>query len=135
MMVNIKRAELLIRRCPATRIFVLGSTMLCYRNRRMAMAALPKLAPSRKTVEEFLDWPGDGSERKFQLIDGGPVAMTPARVTHGLANVVGLRNHLVGSRCYVVVSPGVIPRVRSEADLRISDVVVATRQMIRGAAR
>jgi hypothetical protein len=101
----------------------------------MAMAALPKLAPSRKTVEEFLDWPGDGSERKFQLIDGGPVAMTPASVTHGLANVVGLRNHLVGSRCSVVVSPGVIPRVRSEADLRISDVVIAARQMIRGAAR
>ena len=56
------------------------------------MAALTKLAPSRMTVEEFLDWPGDGSERKFQLIEGEPVAMAPASVTHGIiqANVVGL---------------------------------------------
>jgi Uma2 family endonuclease len=91
------------------------------------MAAVPKLAPSRMTVEEFLDWPGDGSGRKFQLVDGEPLAMAPASVTHGItqANVVGLlRNHLTGSRCYVVVAPGVIPRVRSEANLRIPDVAV-----------
>ena len=24
------------------------------------MTALPKLVPSRMTIEEFLDWPGDG---------------------------------------------------------------------------
>src|SRR5215831_17928034 len=54
--------------------------------------------------------------------------MAPASVTHGIiqANVVGLlRNHLVGSHCYVVVAPGVIPRVRSEDNLQIPDVVVS----------
>jgi Uma2 family endonuclease len=42
------------------------------------MTALPKLVPSRMTVEEFLDWPGDGSATKFELVDGEPRAMAPA---------------------------------------------------------
>jgi Uma2 family endonuclease len=42
------------------------------------MVALPKLAPSRMTVDEFLDWPGDGSAQKFELIDGELRAMAPA---------------------------------------------------------
>ena len=72
------------------------------------MVALPKLAPSRMTVDEFLDWPGDGSGQKFELIDGELRAMAPASVSHGIiqANVAGiLRSHLIGSRCYVVVEP------------------------------
>jgi Uma2 family endonuclease len=92
------------------------------------MAAIPKLAPSRMTVEEFLDWPGDGSAHKFQLIDGEPMAVAPASVTHGIiqANVAGLfRNHLVGTGCYVVVAPGIIPRIRSEANFRIPDLAVS----------
>jgi Uma2 family endonuclease len=79
------------------------------------------------TVDEILDWPGDGSGQKFELIDGEPRAMAPASVAHGiiLANVAGiLRSHLIGSRCYVVVEPGVIPRVRSDANIRVSDLAV-----------
>ena len=41
------------------------------------MVALPKLAPSRMTVDEFLDWPGDGSGQKFELIDGELRASPP----------------------------------------------------------
>jgi len=91
------------------------------------MAALPKHALSRMTVEEFLDWPGDGSGQKFELIDGEPRAMAPASVSHGIiqANVASiLRSHLIGSRCYVVVEPGVIPRVRSDANIRVPDLAV-----------
>jgi len=92
------------------------------------MSALPKLALSRITVEEFLDWPGDGTGRKFQLIDGEPQAMAPASSTHGriqatLARLLG--NHLAGSGCYVAVAPGVVPRVRSEANMRIPDLAVS----------
>ena len=47
------------------------------------MSALPKPALSRMTVEEFLDWPGDGTGRTHQLIDGEPQAMAPASITHG----------------------------------------------------
>jgi Uma2 family endonuclease len=80
------------------------------------------------TVEEFLDWPGDGSRRKFELVDGEPRAMAPASVSHGIiqANIAGiLRSHLIGSRCYVVVEPGIIPRVRSDANMRVPDLAVS----------
>lgn len=91
------------------------------------MSALPKSALSRITVDEFLDWPGDGTGRKFQLIDGEPQAMAPASTTHGriqatLARLLG--NHLAGSGCYVVIEPGVIPRIRSQANMRIPDLAV-----------
>ena len=91
------------------------------------MSALPKPALSRMTVEEFLDWPGDGTGRTHQLIDGEPQAMAPASITHGIiqANIAGiLRNHLIGSSCYVVIAPGVVPRVRSEANMRVPDLAV-----------
>jgi len=88
------------------------------------MAALPKFAPSRMTVEEFLDWPGDGGGRKFELVDGEPRAMAPASVSHGiiqatLARLLG--THLSG----IVVEPGVVPRVRSEANMRVPDLAVS----------
>src|SRR5713101_5834269 len=99
------------------------------------MTAVPKLALSRMTIEEFLDWPGDGSRQKFELIDGEPRAMAPASITHGviqatLARLLG--NHLAGSGCYVVVEPGVIPRVRSEANMRVPDLAVSCETDDRG---
>jgi Uma2 family endonuclease len=92
------------------------------------MTALRKLAPSRMTVEEFLDWTGDGARQKFELVDGEPRAMAPASVPHGIiqANLARLLGtHLSGTRCYVVVDPGVIPRVRSEANMRVPDLAVS----------
>jgi hypothetical protein len=47
------------------------------------MTALPKLAISRMTVEEFLDWPGDAGGQKFELVDGEPRAMAPASISRG----------------------------------------------------
>jgi len=35
------------------------------------------------TVPDFLAWEGDGSARKFQLVDGELRAMSPAHITHG----------------------------------------------------
>lgn len=99
------------------------------------MPALTKLAPSRMMVEEFLDWPGDGSRRKFELIDGEPRAMAPASITHGIiqANIAGVfRGHLIGSGCYVVVEPGIIPRVRSDANIRVPDLAVSCETDDRG---
>lgn len=90
-------------------------------------AALAKLAPSRMTVEEFLDWPGDGSGRHFELVDGEPRAQDPASITHGTIQArIGamLINHLVGTRCKVVTAPGVIPRVRASMNMRVPDLAV-----------
>lgn len=91
------------------------------------MSALPKPLLSRMTVAEFIDWPGDGSGLKHQLVDGEPQAMAPASTTHGriqasFARLLG--NHLIGTSCDVVIEPGVIPRVRAEANMRVPDIAV-----------
>jgi Uma2 family endonuclease len=91
------------------------------------MSALPKPTLSRMTVAEFIDWPGDGSELKHQLIDGEIQAMAPASTTHGriqaaLARLLG--NHLNGTGCSVVIEPGVVPRVRAEFNMRVPDIAV-----------
>jgi Uma2 family endonuclease len=79
------------------------------------------------TVAEFLDWPGDRSGRKFELADGEARAMAPASATHGriqatVARLLG--NHLAGTGCSAVIEPGVVPRVRAEANMRVPDVAV-----------
>jgi Uma2 family endonuclease len=91
------------------------------------MSALPKLPLSRMTVAEFIDWPGDGSGLKHQLIDGEPQAMAPASTTHGriqaaLTRLLG--NHLIGTACSVVIEPGVVPQVRAQANMRVPDIAV-----------
>jgi Uma2 family endonuclease len=91
------------------------------------VSALPKFTLSRMTVAEFVDWPGDGTGRKHQLIDGEPQAMAPASTTHGtiqatLARLLG--NHLIGTGCRVVIEPGVVPRVRAEANMRVPDLAI-----------
>ena len=49
------------------------------------MLAYASLAPSRMTVAEFLDWPGDGSGRRYELVDGEPRAEAPASTIHGIS--------------------------------------------------
>lgn len=86
--------------------------------------------PSRMTVAEFLVWDsGDRSRRRWQLVDGEPVAMAPATDRHGsiqgeLARLIG--NHLATHRpgCRVVTEPGVIPRTLSGQNWRIPDLGV-----------
>src|ERR1700732_1504108 len=91
------------------------------------MGAIAEI-PVRMTVAEFLAWDaGDG--QLWQLVDGEPQAMAPANRTHGAiqAELCSLiRNHLEerSSPCSVVTTPGVIPRVQSETNLRIPDLAV-----------
>jgi Uma2 family endonuclease len=99
------------------------------------MSALPKPPLSRMTVAEFIDWPGDGSGLTHQLVDGEPVAMAPASGTHGriqatLARLLG--DHLSGTGCAVVIAPGVVPRVRAEANMRVPDVAVTCEADVQG---
>ena len=95
------------------------------------MAALPKTAPdfppSRMTVAEFLDWPGDGTGARYELIDGEIRAMAPASVTHGImqANIGSvIYEHLKGTPCRVVSTPGVVPRVRADMNMRVPEIAV-----------
>ena len=95
-----------------------------------AMSAALKHPPSRMTVDEFLAWDsGDRTGRRWQLVDGEPVAMAPASENHGaiqaeLASL--LRNHLVERRspCRVITEPGIIPNVGANENWRIPDLGV-----------
>jgi Uma2 family endonuclease len=93
------------------------------------MAALPKFAPSRMTVAEFLEWAGDGTTTRFELVDGEPRAMAPASGTHGTMQItIGsvLRAHLREHRpgCRVVGEPGIVPRLNTAANIRIPDLAI-----------
>jgi Uma2 family endonuclease len=94
------------------------------------MAALRKYPPARMSLDEFLGWdPGDPSGRRWQLIDGEPLAMAPGSETHGSiqGEIIGLlRNHLIAQRsqCRVIAEPGIVPRVRANRNYRVPDVGV-----------
>jgi Uma2 family endonuclease len=93
------------------------------------MANALRQLPRSMTVAQFLDWPGDGSGRTFQLIDGEPRAMSPGSTTHGTiqANLCWLiRNALMasGSGCRIVTEPGMITRIRPHINMRVPDLGV-----------
>ena len=88
--------------------------------------ALDRL-PRTMTVAEFLDWPGDGSGRRFQLVDGELRAMSPGSATHGTIQVTlgALIRHALmgaGGQCRVVGEPGVVTRIHSQSNLRVPDL-------------
>jgi Uma2 family endonuclease len=79
------------------------------------------------TVDEFLGWPGDGTSTKYQLVDGEIHAMAPASARHGriqarISRLLGA--HLDDGPCQLLVAPGVVPRARSDTNLRIPDLGV-----------
>ena len=91
-----------------------------------ALSTLPKTM----TVAEFLGWPGDGTGRKFQLVDGELRAMSPGSATHGTMQMTlgGLiRNVLIaaGGRCRVVGEPGVVTQVQSHLNMRVPDLGIS----------
>jgi Uma2 family endonuclease len=85
--------------------------------------------PSEMTVDEFLVWEGDGTDRIFELVDGTLRAMAPASETHGAIQIqIGylLRRHIIatGLKCTVVGAGGVRPRVNANSNVRIPDLSV-----------
>lgn len=91
------------------------------------MTAMAKI-PVHMTVAEFFAWtPPPG--QLWQLVDGEPQAVAPASRTHGaIQNELGrlIANTLIdqGSPCTVITTPGVIPHVQSETNIRIPDLAV-----------
>jgi Uma2 family endonuclease len=84
--------------------------------------------PVRMTVPEFLAWNPPGGQI-WQLVDGEPQAMAPPNRTHGaIQSELGslVRNHLAerSSPCSVIVTPGVIPHVQTDTNLRVPDLAV-----------
>ncbi len=88
----------------------------------------PKLPPLMD-VAEFLEWPGDGTATRYELVDGVLRAMAPPSDTHGTiqSNLIRLlANHLIERRpnCRVVTTPGVQPRIRADWNFRIPGIGV-----------
>lgn len=85
--------------------------------------------PANMTVAEFLEWcPEDG--QRWELVDGTPRAMAPARTRHNrLVGEVGrlIGNHLAdrGDGCSVMPNTGIIPHVRAAFNFRIPDLAVS----------
>lgn len=83
------------------------------------------------TVDEFQDWqpPADLAQRRWELVDGEPVCMAPPSIDHGaIQNELGrlLGNWLAANRpdCRAIITPGVVPRIRSDVNERIPDLAV-----------
>ena len=100
-------------------------------------SALRSDPPPFMTVAEFVEWPGDGVTKTFQLVDGEVVAMSPASATHGiiqatLAYLIARRLAEVGSRCVLATEPAVVPRVRASLNMRVPDLGVTCAPVLPG---
>jgi Uma2 family endonuclease len=86
--------------------------------------------PYLMTVAEFLAWDAPDASDRWELIDGEPVAMAPARPRHGMiAAETGrvLGNHLAAHpRCRVVTDAGVKP---DDYNFRIPDLAITCERL------
>lgn len=81
------------------------------------------------TVADFVAWPGDGSAKHHELVDGEVRAMAPASATHGIiqanmARLIGERLAKARRGCVVVTEPAVVPRLRADRNMRVPDLGV-----------
>jgi Uma2 family endonuclease len=79
--------------------------------------------PELMTVADFLDWPGDGTGRRYELVDGELRAQDPASDTHGtiqsnLNVAIGSHFRTMRPECRIVVNPGVALRLQTNWNYR-----------------
>ena len=83
----------------------------------------------RMTADDFLAWPGDGSGRTFQLVDGEVRPVSPASPTHALiqGNLVFLLKlavRVANLPLFVMPEGAIIPGSNAGSNVRVPDVVV-----------
>ncbi len=93
------------------------------------MSATARKLPNLMTVAEFLTWPGDGTGRTYELVDGELRAQDPGSDAHGTvdANLIALvHNHLRAHQphCRVVSQGGIAPRLRANWNYRVPELAV-----------
>src|SRR5690242_16613592 len=99
---------------------------------RLARRPLPHMIR-----DEFLAWPGDGSGRRFQLVNGEIRPMSPASRIHGVieANLAYLLVSAVRARqlpLQVLAEGAIIPALNASSNVRVPDLVVAPNDDVRG---
>jgi Uma2 family endonuclease len=73
-------------------------------------------AEQRMSLAAFLEW-DDGTDTRYELIDGRPVAMAPPAEAHGtiVANIVAAIRPRLKPPCRVVVEAGIVPAERADS--------------------
>jgi Uma2 family endonuclease len=77
------------------------------------------------SLAEFLEW-DDGTDTRYELIDGRPVAMAPPIEAHGtiVANLAAVIRPKLNAPCRVVIEAGITPADRADtwyqADLMVT---------------
>ena len=89
-------------------------------------------APKRMTLAEFLEW-DEGTDRRYELLDGTPVMMAPSLEAHGeLAAALTIE---IGNRlqrpCRVISEAGIVIRDRADT-YYIADLAVTCAPRERG---
>jgi Uma2 family endonuclease len=89
------------------------------------------------TTDEFLAWPGDGSARNYELVDGEVRPMPPASRIHGAiqANLTWLIVSVIrAARAPVsaVIEGAIIPALNASRNVRVPDLVVGPSESRRG---
>ena len=89
------------------------------------------------TTDDFLAWPGDGTGRKHQLVDGEVRTMSPASHTHAaiqarLAFLLWRAVEAAGLPLQVLTEGAVIPGLNASTNVRVPDLVVTATPDERG---
>ena len=101
-----------------------------------SMNVAVKLPPARHppmSVAEFLAWPGDGSDTRYELVHGELRAQDAASDAHGSIQarlIALLSHHLDATRpgCRVVAAPGIRPHLLANWNYRIPELGVTCTQ-------
>jgi len=82
-------------------------------------------AHPRMTVAEFLAW-DDGTDTRYELIHGAPVAMAPPSDAHGtiVANIVRSTGNALPPQCRAVAQAGIV-RDDARDTVLVADVAVS----------
>lgn len=106
---------------------------LAFSSATSILSCMAEPAEQRMSLAEFLEW-DDGTDTRYELIDGRPRAMAPPIEAHGTI-VANLARH-IGNRlkqpCRVVVEAGIIPADRVDTWYQ-ADLVVTCAPAERGA--
>lgn len=100
--------------------------------KQLARRPLPHM-----TADDFLAWPGDGTGRRFQLVDGEVRPVSPASHTHAAiqARLAFLLWHAVeaaGLPLQVLTEGAIIPGLNASTNVRVPDLVVTATPDERG---
>lgn len=99
---------------------------------QLARCLLPHM-----TTDDFLAWPGDGTGRRFQLVDGEVRPVSPAGHTHAaiqanLAYVLIGAARAAGLPLQVLTEGAIIPGLNASTNVRVPDLVVTATPDERG---